>query len=279
MVNLYLGNDGPDLSRDRGRSAGSPRRCGSPISLATWSTWSGSRPVSTATSSTEAATYRGSPPPNARGGEMVDASAPLRPDDRQLTGPIYTQEGSPGSCGTSPSASRARPGHPPWSGRGLRRSRSSTSSGTRRGQGRRMVIALYPSVLQVYPEHATSSREAAAADRARRAIRPRSIPCRYRTVSCSSTAASRRSTATTRRRISPWRANNRRSRCTRRATRTGQSEATMSLRRYRPAGSRKPCVPRFRSHLGLTAFEAHLRARPPDHRSARGHWPPTVSVG
>ena len=75
---------------------------------------------------------RWSPPPHARGGEIVDAAAPLPPDDRQLTGPIYTRRGSPGSCGTSIGASPARHGRRPRSARGLPRSRSSTSSATRR---------------------------------------------------------------------------------------------------------------------------------------------------
>ena len=246
LVNLYLGNDGPDLFA-RPRRSGCPRLSGTSTSLATWSTWSGLRRVSSGTS-------RRGPEPTGVG---ASPARPWRRDRqrrrhrssrtiRRLTGPIFTQEKfleimwdeyrrfarpswAPAAERTwDPTLVDPRP--PPASGRP--------------GRGSRMMIALYPSVLQVYPE----AREHLEAELRQRPERDRGGAARgrspaNRTVSCSSTAAARHSPATTRRRISSRPADNRPSRSTRRATRTGRSGAIASWPRPRPAGSVHSCVP------------------------------------
>ena len=97
VVNLYLGNDGPDLvARPRSfrRVPSSLRKsylARYVVNVVRVATGVDRHVVAEAVS-----LPRWSPPPHARGGEIVDATAPLRPDDRQLTGPIYTQERFPG---------------------------------------------------------------------------------------------------------------------------------------------------------------------------------------
>ena len=92
VVNLYLGNDGPDLfARPRSfrRVPSSLRKsylARYVVNVVRVATGVDRHVVAEAVS-----LPRWSPPPHARGGEIVDAAAPLRPDDRQLTGPIYTR--------------------------------------------------------------------------------------------------------------------------------------------------------------------------------------------
>ena len=154
VVNLYLGNDGPDLfARPRSfrrvpsslRKSYLARYVVNVVRVATG--------VDRHVVAEGVSLPRWSPPPHARGGEIVDASAPLRPDDRQLTGPIYTQERFPGIMWDE----YRRFARPPWAP-STERTWAPTLAildllrHQAARQGSRMVIALYPSVLQVYPE-------------------------------------------------------------------------------------------------------------------------------
>ncbi len=132
LVNFYLGNDAPDLSA----RPPSFRRIPSwlrtfylaryVVNLVRLETGL-ERHIAAGTS-----TSREPSPPNARGGSMVNAAAPLLQDDGRLIGPIYTQERFVEIMwDESRRFARPPPGHPPYSGRGVRRCRSSTSSGIR----------------------------------------------------------------------------------------------------------------------------------------------------
>jgi hypothetical protein len=154
VVNLYLGNDGPDLFArpPRFRRVPSVLRkfylARYVINLVRVATGLDRHIVASA-----ARPQWWSAPTHARGGEMVDAAARLPPDDRQLTGPIYSEERFSEIMWDE----YRRFVRPPWAPSAERtwaptlaildllRHRVSR-------QGRRMVVALYPSVLQVYPE-------------------------------------------------------------------------------------------------------------------------------
>jgi hypothetical protein len=154
MVNLYLGNDGPDLfARPR-----SFRRVPSALRKSYLARY-GVNVVRIATGvdrhvmADSVNPPRWSPPPHARGGEIVDATAPLRPDDRQLTGPIYTQQRFPEIMWEE----YRRFARPPWAPSPARTWASTLAildllRHDVARHGRRMTIALYPSVLQVYPD-------------------------------------------------------------------------------------------------------------------------------
>jgi hypothetical protein len=154
VVNLYLGNDGPDLfARPR-----SFRRVPSPlrksylaryvVNVVRVATGVDRQVVAEAVSRAD-----WSAPSYARGGEMVDAAASIQPDDRQLTGPIYTGERFVEILWdeyrrfTRPrwAPSTERTWAPTLAILDVIRHQAAR-------QGRRMTIALYPSVLQVYPE-------------------------------------------------------------------------------------------------------------------------------
>jgi hypothetical protein len=154
LVNLYLGNDGPDLfARPRSfrRVPSSLRKsylARYVVNVVRIATGVDRHVVAEAVSPPQ-----WSPPAHARGGEIVDAAAPLRPDDRQLTGPIYTEERFP-EIMWDEYRRFARPSWAPSTERSwaptlaiLDLLRHEVAR-----QGRRMTIALYPSVLQVYPE-------------------------------------------------------------------------------------------------------------------------------
>jgi hypothetical protein len=153
VVNLYLGNDGPDLF-DRPPSF---RRV--PSSLRKFYLARYVVNVVRVATGLERQVATGSPrservaPPNARGGDMVDPASPVQPDDRLLTGPIYTAARFPGIMWDE----YRRFARPPW-GPSVQRAWEPTLATLDllryqiTGQGRRLMIALYPSVLQVYPE-------------------------------------------------------------------------------------------------------------------------------
>ena len=278
LVNFYLGNDAPDLSARPPSFRRIPEWLRTfylaryVVNLVRLETGL-ERHVATDTS-----TSREPSAPNARGGSMVNAAAPALPGRRSADRTHATlRHGSSRSCGTSPSASRARPGHPPYE-RAWRPTLSILDLLRHQvtGQGRRLMIALYPSVLQVYPDMREQlERELRQRTKARRGPsgRGRSVatePCRARVLSHRGARLLRHDAGS--RRGEPTIAA---------AAVQGARHALDSPRQScrcgdtGPLAPAKPCVPRFRSHLGLTAFEAHLRARPPDHRSARGHWPPS----
>jgi hypothetical protein len=153
LVNFYLGNDAPDLSA----RPPSFRRIPSwlrtfylaryVVNLVRLETGL-ERHVATDTS-----TSREPSPPNARGRSVVNAAAPLLPDDGRLTGPIYTQERFV-EIMWDESRRFARPPGVPAVERAWRPTLSILDLLRHQvtGQGRRLMIALYPSVLQVYPE-------------------------------------------------------------------------------------------------------------------------------
>jgi hypothetical protein len=152
VVNLYLGNDGPDLFT----RPPSFRRVPSSLRKSYLARYLVNAVTVAAGLDRQvlaaAARSQWSPPPDARGGQVVGALGPLPPDARILTGPIYTAERFPGIMWNeyrrfarsprSPSVERAWA--PTLATLDLLRHEVAQ-------QGRRMVIALYPSVLQVYP--------------------------------------------------------------------------------------------------------------------------------
>jgi hypothetical protein len=153
VVNLYLGNDGPDLFA----RPTSFRRV--PSSLRKFYLARYVVNVVTVATGLERRVATGSPrsdwvaPPNARGGDMVDPASPIHPGDGRLTGPIYTVARFPEIMWDE----FRRYARPPWAP-SVQRAWDPTLATLDllrhrvTGQGRRLVIALYPSVLQVYPE-------------------------------------------------------------------------------------------------------------------------------
>ena len=153
VVNLYLGNDGPDLF------ARPPSFRRVPSSLRKFYLARYVVNVVRVATGLERHVATGSPrsdwvaPPNARGGDMVDPASTVQPDDRQLTGPIYTATRFPEIMWDE-----YRRFARPLRGPSLQRVWGPTLAALDllrhrvAGQGRRLVIALYPSVLQVYPE-------------------------------------------------------------------------------------------------------------------------------
>ena len=153
VVNLYLGNDGPDLF------ARPPSFRRVPSSLRKFYLARYVVNVVRVATGLERQVATGSPrsdrgaPPNARGGDMVDPASPSQPDDRQLTGPIYTATRFP-EIMWDEYRRFARPLRGPSLQRVWGPTLATLDLLRHRvaGQGRRLVIALYPSVLQVYPE-------------------------------------------------------------------------------------------------------------------------------
>ncbi len=153
LVNLYLGNDGPDLfARPR-----SFRRVPSALRRFYLARYVGNvarlvtgleRPVSTG----RLTSYEASSS-SARAGDMVNPASPLQPGDSRLIGPIYTQ----GKFVEIMWDEFRRVARPPR-GPSIQRTWGPTLSildllrHRVAGQGRRLMVALYPSVLQVYPE-------------------------------------------------------------------------------------------------------------------------------
>ena len=242
LVNLYLGNDGPDLFA----RPPSFRRVPSSlrksylaryvVNVLRIATGVDRQVVAEAVSSPQ-----WSPPAHARGGEIVDDTVPLRPDDRQLTGPIYAEERFPEIMWEE----YRRFVRPPWAPSAERTWAPTLAildllRHQAARQGSRMVIALYPSVLQVHPEAREVLRrrldETARAQLDVDPLRPNHVVleyCRATGLACYDTtadlvAASRQSTEPS----------------TRRSTRTGRSEAITSRRRPRPAGSSRSSAPR-----------------------------------
>jgi hypothetical protein len=153
LVNLYLGNDGPDLFARPPSFRGLPRSLRKSY-LARYVV----NLIRVATSLERQVTTTGisrpqwTAPPNARGGHMVNSAAPIHPHSSRLIGPIYTPEsfveimwGEYRRFARPPGApSVQRTWGPTLSILDLLRHQVT-------GQGRRMVISLYPSVLQIYP--------------------------------------------------------------------------------------------------------------------------------
>ena len=152
LVNLYLGNDGPDLFARPPSLRGVPQSLRKfylaryVINLVRVAT-ALERHVATGTSRSQ-----WTPPPSARGGHMVNSDAPIQPHDSRLVGPIYTPEAFVAVMWDEYRRFARPRGAPP-----VQRTWGPTLSildllrhqVTR--QGRRMVLSLYPSVLQVYP--------------------------------------------------------------------------------------------------------------------------------
>jgi hypothetical protein len=152
LVNLYLGNDGPDLFARPPSFRELPR----PIrrsylaryvtNLFTIATGL-ERPLAGGVSRSQ-----WTAPPHAEGGQMVNSAAPIRPHDSRLIGPIYTPESFVAIMWEEYRRFARLPGGP-----SVRRTWGPTLSildllrHQVTGQDRRMVLSLYPSVLQVYP--------------------------------------------------------------------------------------------------------------------------------
>jgi hypothetical protein len=153
VVNLYLGNDGPDLFTRPPRF----RRVPSALRKSYLARYVINlvRVVAGLDRHVVAGAVRSqwSAPEHARGGERVDAAAVLPPDHRLLTGPIYSEDTFPGIVWDE----FRRFVRPPWAP-SVERTWAPTLAVLDllrhqvARQGRRMVIALYPSVLQVDPE-------------------------------------------------------------------------------------------------------------------------------
>ena len=152
VVNLYLGNDGPDLFARPPRFRRVPSALRPSylaryvINLVRVARGLDRHVVASAVGP------RWSPPPHARGGEMVDTAAMVPPDHRQLTGPIYSEERFPEIMWDE----YRRFVRPPWTPPAERTWAPTIAildllRHEAARQGRRMVIALYPSVLQVDP--------------------------------------------------------------------------------------------------------------------------------
>ena len=153
LVNLYLGNDGPDLFARPPSFRGVPQSLRK-FYLARYVV----NLIRVATSLERQVTTTGisrpqwTAPPNARGGHMVNSAAPIHPHSSRLIGPIYT----PASFVEIMWGEYRRFARPPGAP-SVQRTWGPTLSildllrHQVTGQGRRMVISLYPSVLQIYP--------------------------------------------------------------------------------------------------------------------------------
>ena len=153
LVNVYLGNDGPDLFDRPPSFRGVPRSLRRSylaryvINLVRVATGL-ERQVAT----TGISRSRWTAPPDARGGHMVNPAAPLHPHDSRLIGPIYTQESFVGIMWDEYRRFARPPGAP-----SVQRMWGPTLSildllrHQVTGQDRRIVLSLYPSVLQIYP--------------------------------------------------------------------------------------------------------------------------------
>ena len=153
LVNFYLGNDSPDLFDRPPSFRGVPRSLRQfylaryVINLVRVATGL-ERHAATGISRSQWMA-----PPNARGGDMVNPAAPLQPHDSRLIGPIYTEDSFVGIMWNEYRRFARLPGGP-----SVERTWSPTLSildllrHQVTGQGRRMALALYPSVLQVYPQ-------------------------------------------------------------------------------------------------------------------------------
>ena len=189
LVNLYLGNDGPDLFARPPSLRGVPQSLRKfylaryVINLVRVAT-ALERHVATGTSRSQ-----WTPPPSARGGHMVNSDAPIQPHDSRLVGPIYTPESFVAVMWNEYRRFARPPGAP-----SVQRTWGPTLSildllrHQVTGQGRRMVLSLYPSVLQVDPRDsgaargripAASGRDRPGADRSRP---PAAEPCRARVL-------------------------------------------------------------------------------------------------
>ena len=153
LVNLYLGNDGPDLFAPPPSFRRVPESLRK-VYLARFAV--NLVRVATGLERDMATGLSRSPwraPPHARGGHMVNPAAPIHPHDSRLVGPVYTQESFVGIMWNEYRRFARPPGAP-----SVRRAWGPTLAildllrHQVTGQGRRMVLSLYPSVLQVYPE-------------------------------------------------------------------------------------------------------------------------------
>jgi hypothetical protein len=152
LVNFYLGNDGPPPPRASRRSwrfrawlrrLYLVRYVGSLITVARGVEQN--RAADSVSTPIDAA--------GASGGAMVNPASPLPPDDARLTGPTFTDEAFLRIMWDE-LRQFARP-PPPADLAAVWRPTLTILDVLRHeveGQGRRLAIALYPSVLQVYPE-------------------------------------------------------------------------------------------------------------------------------